>query len=746
LSAVVRSARDKLAVLLCGSDTAGSFSTETSAPADDVTLSVEGVGPVGLPIGAAQERKLVSVARPAMFGLGEETLTDTTVRDTWELTADQVGLGGEWESLIEAALVEVHEGLGLSRGARLRAELHACLVYGPDQFCAPHQDSEKNDEMVATLVVSLPSVHTGGELVISHGGDSRTYRHPDRDEIAFVAFYADCLHEVRPVRSGRRVTLTFNLLITPASEPETTDPDDELADLLAEHFATPVSRRWSEETSPPPNRLVVLLEHQYSQRGLAAGRLKGRDVELVRRLRAAADRAGCANALALAEIRQTWSAQEDDRSWSYRYHDDDDDEDAELPTSYDVGELIDDEISLGWWKRAGVGNGEQISLAADESEVCAITPTDSLTPYQSEYEGYMGNYGNTVDRWYRRAAIVLWPKERDFIARAEADLSSAIAELHARLNDGEDIERARSDARQLVGLVTVGASGLLGQLLQVADGVDDAELAYDLLARLNGEGLTVDAVLPLAAVSERYRDAWTRRLVEAWFPVGGYRRGRWEWASGTLRGMAVALRQVGADSVVTHVCRRIWSNLSASIRAALTTGPKSRAASMIALVPATEAVFRIADPQVVGDIVATMSTYDDGVLDLELPLLHRLAAAAPSSLVDDAGGRLEGLLAAPPRAVDDWSISWSGCGCDLCDTLRRFLADRDATELDWPLRTDRRQHIHQRVDVDELPIAHHTIRKGSPYTLRLTKLGDLHEHEAEQRRKAATELAWLRER
>jgi hypothetical protein len=52
--------------------------------------------------------------------------------------------------------------------------------------------------------------------------------------------------------------------------------------------------------------------------------------------------------------------------------------------------------------------------------VCAITPNVNLEPYQSEYEGYMGNYGNTLDRWYRRAAVVVWPRDRAFAARAEA--------------------------------------------------------------------------------------------------------------------------------------------------------------------------------------------------------------------------------------------------------------------------------------------------------------------------------------
>ena len=31
-------------------------------------------------------------------------------------------------------------------------------------------------------------------------------------------------------------------------------------------------------------------------------------------------------------------------------------------------------------------------------------------PYSLEYEGYMGNWGNTLDRWYHRAAVVVWPR------------------------------------------------------------------------------------------------------------------------------------------------------------------------------------------------------------------------------------------------------------------------------------------------------------------------------------------------
>ena len=41
----------------------------------------------------------------------------------------------------------------------------------------------------------------------------------------------------------------------------------ELADLLREHFSTPVSRYYSGPATEPPNRMVYLLDHEYTPRG-----------------------------------------------------------------------------------------------------------------------------------------------------------------------------------------------------------------------------------------------------------------------------------------------------------------------------------------------------------------------------------------------------------------------------------------------------------------------------------------------
>src|SRR5437764_13864563 len=323
------------------------------------------------------------------------------------------------------------------------------LVYGKGQFFLPHQDSEKDDAMVGTLVVSLPSAHTGGELVVEHGGESVAYR-TSKEELSFVAFYADCRHQVKPVRSGYRVTLTLNLLADSETDAQGAGPVADLAHCLTGHFTTPAMRRYGRTNPDPPNRLVYLLDHEYTQRGLSWDRLKGADAERAALLRSAAEDAGCEAVLALTEIKETWDTEPGRRG-----------------RGVDLTYIITSELTLSWW--TGVPGGESISLYVPDEQVCASTPSADLKPYDSEYTGYMGNYGNTMDRWYRRAAVVVWPRQHAFAARAEASPSWALAELSARLDAG-DLGGARAAAESVAPFWQVPGPELLEPALHTAAG------------------------------------------------------------------------------------------------------------------------------------------------------------------------------------------------------------------------------------------------------------------------------------
>jgi hypothetical protein len=148
----------------------------------------------------------------------------------------------------------------------LTAERHSMLVYGKGQFFLSHQDSEKHDEMVGSVVVMLPSVHTGGELVVDDGGHEQTYR-GSRDDGVLVAFYADRRHEVRPVRSGHRVTLTFNLLLTSPGATFPGGPVAKASTYLSEHFTARVFSRYGGRDLGEPTRLAFLLDTSTPTRG-----------------------------------------------------------------------------------------------------------------------------------------------------------------------------------------------------------------------------------------------------------------------------------------------------------------------------------------------------------------------------------------------------------------------------------------------------------------------------------------------
>src|SRR5688572_15023104 len=200
--------QDHLRDALAAIERPGSFVARRELPASNLVLEVLGVGAVPFPVSATKARELCSVALLARHGRKHQTLLDTRVRDTWEIPATRIKIDQRrWNKALRVELDAIRRGLGFGPDCTLRAELHNLLVYEPGQFFVPHQDSEKEDGMIGTLVVTLPSVFSGGSIVIKHHDEKVEYRGTSRN-LGLVAFYADCHHEVRPVQAGYRIVLT----------------------------------------------------------------------------------------------------------------------------------------------------------------------------------------------------------------------------------------------------------------------------------------------------------------------------------------------------------------------------------------------------------------------------------------------------------------------------------------------------------------------------------------------------------
>ena len=746
--------RVRLARLLGALDDSSRFSVQRTAVADDLAVEIVGLGPLELPVSAAQVKELRSIARPARYGLGEQTLTDPRVRDTWELPKSRVRIDGRrWNKTLTPVLDELRLELGLPDGCRLRAQLHSVLMYEPGQFFAPHKDSEKTDTMVGTLVVTLPSTARGGELVVRHGGSREKYRASGR-LLSFVAFYADCEHEVRPLTSGCRVALTYNLSVEGTSDFESVDDHAvaEISDCLDTHFET-------------EDRLIYLLDHEYTQRGLSFRRLKGADVRRVAALRAAARDRDDRIALALADIHETWSCEESYDDWY-----DGDDGDQVVAGSSDLGELLDGGTALAAAiDSSGVPAQLGSEVAVDE-EICATTPNGQLEPYDSDYEGYMGNYGNTMDRWYRRGAVVMWPGSRDFTVRAQGAPRWALETLSELLREG-DIAGARERAGTLASFwdrVTISSpdndeqdGAELGLTLDVALALDDAALAAMLLTPFGLLGISPRQAPAVAAVADRYGDKWFRALLVTWETAyGGWSYGerRTTWST-ELPSLCREFAQHD-DRIVAKAILGISVGgfLDALQRAAASMPPSQRVRALGELVgPAAGFLLGAA---AVADIatsekLCTALGAGDETLRCTTATLRRVAETSPELLtaspidvlVEITRERLLARLARPAREPDDWSIrSPDTCACELCDKLRSFLEDPASRHLDWPLAEQGRRHVQDRIDRHELPVRHDVRKKGRPYTLVLTKTSALLDQEKRERDTDLADLSWLETR
>lgn len=411
--------------------TPGSFAVRVLERSNAISVTVEGQK-IGLPVPADQVEALCQRARPARHGYKDETRLDPGVRDTWEIPGSQIVFSGA-DSL---PLEQLRIGLGLPRGCHLQAQLYNLLIYKPGQFFAPHQDLEKSAGMIGTLVLILPSGATGGDLVIEHQGERKVFVGSPVD-LTLIAFYADCRHEVQPVRDGHRVALTFNLSLegTPVvNSPAATT--DRLTTELGRLFnlpaaasergdaevAAPALRQEDEPEQDPPRRLVFLLDHQYTRAGLGWDSLKGADVASAAALREAAARLDCEMALTLADVHEGWIGEDKyhehgparegwnkgdavDRIIRHAYG-------GPVPTCSEVFSSLRIDIELRHW----VGTGEPpIGVqpsTVDPQELCCSFLSSALRPFRSAVEPYLGNEGGTVERWFHRAAIVIWPRDQ----------------------------------------------------------------------------------------------------------------------------------------------------------------------------------------------------------------------------------------------------------------------------------------------------------------------------------------------
>ncbi len=709
-------------------------------------LEVERIGQVGIPVTAADAKRLIKQASQAPYGRGEETIVDTGVRRVWQIEPGRFSLqNAQWEPFLGGIIDSVRREFGI--GQKVEPKLYKLLIYEKGSFFAPHRDTEKTPGMFATLVVCLPSRHQGGTLVVGHAGQTAQIDFAGSAaeyRIQYAAFYADCRHEVKPITQGYRICLVYNLAIARSKQQPSAPRDGPVVEKVAE-----VLPRWFADRSNGRDRIVVPLAHQYTEAGLDPRELKGADRSRADVLFRAADQLGFQAFLALMTHSQHGSVDCD--SWhgrpyrSRRWSDSDDEEvdDRGKNSSARMGEVYNEKLSLDHWLDARGRKQPFGEMHIKEHEILGRAKDRK---YQQTVSEATGNEGATLERWYRGGVVVLWPRDRYFSILAREGQATAIPALEkliagtAKPAADEPVRRfaeeiighwqpgryhrrdqASQSARMLKLLARIGSPELAGRFIREILPGDHDGTEGDALGRLCGR-------LGWSPFAAALADFFAKQG-----PLGQSQLGRLVsifddfCASGTTAkdGQRRSVCASLAGEVEQLVSRwdgyqgHDWSRMEED-----RAGIPERVIHAFSVLSETERLDRFAS-----HVIQEKQRYD-----LHLVLIPAVQAIA-KWIKDEPAGRdafgrllnhslaeLRALTATPIVPPGDWSREVDlDCKCPDCSELSRFLRDPIEAVHRFPVRKDRREHLHGQIERHNLDLARFTDRKGSPQTLVCTK-------------------------
>jgi hypothetical protein len=420
--------------LLAGLGEAARFESFGQLPAILPGLEVKGIGSIGVPIAPAEAKRIIGKASQAPYGLGEATIVDTEVRRVWQLEPAQFELrNAAWGEAIAGVIDAVKRDLGIH--GKVTAELYKLLVYEKRSFFKPHRDTEKTPGMFGTLVVCLPSRHEGGTLILEHDGQTKQIDFGGDDsefQTQYVAFYADCRHEVTPVKSGYRVCLVYNLASAGKKQPAAPHHAEAVAvaaQLLQKLFSAAAAL----------DKLAIPFTHQYTEAGFGPRQLKGADRARAEVLIRAAQTLDYECYFALLMLHQEgtpdYGTMDYGASWGRRgsrwsYDDDDEGDEATSDADSDgeFEEIFKEELKLEHWRDPEGREQSFGTIHFEDHEILGLDDKEGWS-YKQEVREATGNAGASMDRWYRQAVLVIWPRERHYEVLAGEGPASAIPAL-----------------------------------------------------------------------------------------------------------------------------------------------------------------------------------------------------------------------------------------------------------------------------------------------------------------------------
>jgi hypothetical protein len=352
----------------------------------------------------------------------------------------------------------------------------------------------------------------------------------------------------------------------------------------------------------------------------------------------------------------------------------------------------------------------------------------------------------TLDRWYHRAAVVIWPRSRHFQVLCNAGTDASVGGLEAMVKRLRRAKKAERDALHQECLSFASAiidswaddnrgywpgkpeRGGRNVLVKLLCQLDDAELMRRFLVKVmpGAGGVQLDPSFPAFCA----RHGWANFEAELANVLGSATAATVQRNAAVLRAVCVH-RDRNAERV--EVCRRLSERfveaLEALDRQALVRDWRlreiDRGTLLGSLVEAMMAVgaddplSRLIDHALASDKYDLTDAHLAAIFALQSRLAKRSGAeSAISRWLAACRRELENRTAQPPQKPTDYRRADKlSCTCRDCRALSAFLADPDRREARFPLAKERRRHLHNIIDGNHCDCTHVTEHRGSPHTL-----------------------------
>ncbi len=517
---------------------------------------------------------------------------------------------------------------------------------------------------------------------------------------------------------------------------------EKAADLLKKLFADGPEKL---------KKIAIPLNHQYTQDALDPRELKGSDRALADVLVRAAELIDGECSFALLTHWQsgeadydTWQPPGYSRRYSYYGDDDDEDDDDDDDSSdTDMGEVYEEELSLEHWLDPQGRKRDFGEIHIEEQEILGHENKEDWNVRQEVHEA-TGNEGVTVERWYRQAAVVIWPREGMFSILAGEGQASALPELEkmaARAKRPDAVAACRVFAKEIIDHWQVGQQGATGEasypgrMLMLLERIGTLDLAQRFVREILPKDFNGSEGKALQRLCQHF--GWEHFAAELHDLLANQKPGDYDQSS-DLSAIVSLIEPICTEPpALTDERRKVCVDLAELLAQVIErrdqkpvpawqgyekprAGVVASVLHIFASISATERMERFVTHVLEDE--PHYNLHDVLIPDVKaistwLPKVSETRSAA-ERLLKHCLAKLREATAQPVEPPKDWAREANlACNCKDCQALSLFLRDPTQQVARFPMAKERRRHIHSQIERHGCDCTHDTERRGSPHTL-----------------------------